>query len=93
MDEKQRKQLKLAWHRHRSQAKFRGEPYHLTLEFWFEFWREQDRYLNRGRASGQFSMTRINPLGSWEPQNVHAETRSLHQQRLRRLSYGQYQGL
>ena len=66
------------WARHKSQAKYRGEAYELTLEEYSMLWSTQgirEREQKTGRRSDSVSMVRINPLMPWSVSNVTFMTR------------------
>lgn len=64
-----------AWMKHKAQAKFRGEDYKLTYDDWVDLW-PNDKWLNRGRRSTDYSLARIDPTLPWDISNVAVEKRS-----------------
>jgi hypothetical protein len=62
-----------AWHKHRSQAHYRGEEHELTFEEWEYIW--QDQWTNRGRRTDSTVLTRTDPEKSWCMDNVELVTR------------------
>lgn len=71
-------ELYYAWHKHRSQANYRGEPYELTFEDWQVIWANPEDFLNRGRKPDNLTLTRIDPEGAWSTDNVIIMTRLEH---------------
>ena len=71
----------VAWHRHRSQANHRREPYALTFEefetIWGELWSQ------RGRGSDDLCLTRQDPELAWDATNTIVITRKQHLTRMR----------
>ena len=63
-----------AFQRHRAQALFRKEEYHLTEEYWNEIW-TQDRFSLRGMRGESICLTRRNPSQPWQPGNLVLMTR------------------
>jgi hypothetical protein len=59
----------------RSQAWFRKEDWQLTIEDWFQIWANEDDWNNRGRASHNICLTRIDPNLPWTMDNVALVTR------------------
>lgn len=64
------KPRRLAYHRQRCQARFRGEEWldSFTFEQWWEIW--QPYWHNRGQASTDYQMSRCDPEKSWNYWNV-----------------------
>lgn len=63
-----------AWHKHRSQANYRQEEYYLTFDDWQQLWPD-DKFLNRGRETSCFVLTRIEREGPWSIANCEVVTR------------------
>jgi hypothetical protein len=82
----------IAWHRQRAQAIFRGEDWQLSFEEFQEAW--QGLWLQRGRGSDDYCMTRLDPSAAWHPLNIEVMTRLQHlkQHRKRQVS-GFYKSL
>lgn len=62
---------KVAYSRHKSQAKQRGIPFLLTFEEWATLWLESEKWEQRGRRKGQYVMARFGDMGPYEVGNVH----------------------
>ena len=67
------------WARHRAQANFRKEPWHLDFKTWCEVW--GDLFAQRGRTRDSVCMTRTDLDGGWTRDNVMIITREQHAQR------------
>jgi hypothetical protein len=81
-----------AWHKHRSQAKYRNEVYDLTWEDWQEIWSNTDLFLRRGRKSTDLTLTRIDDDGAWSMDNIQIMTRLEQLQKARLRTQQQRQG-
>lgn len=66
-------QMHTSFLRARSQAGYRFEPWELTIEQFMDIWR--DHWHQRGKASQDLCMTRIDPELSWNINNVELLTR------------------
>lgn len=66
-----------AWLKHKAQAKYRKEEYHLTWEEWQNIW-TPDIWMQRGRASDDLCLGRLDHLGPWSVDNCHIITRKEH---------------
>jgi hypothetical protein len=64
-----------AWAKHRSQARYRKEPYDLTWEDWQVIWANPVDFLRRGRRPEDLTLTRIDDDGAWTRDNVIIITR------------------
>jgi hypothetical protein len=64
--------------RARAQAWYRGETWNITEWQYIELWREQDRYLNKGRKSENLCLIRRDYEGAWDLSNVEIVTRHEH---------------
>jgi len=64
------------------QARYRGEPWHLTWDIWRDLWCQQDQYLLRGRGSKNLTLSRIDCYGPWAPHNVVIEAKHCHLARI-----------
>lgn len=64
----------IAFLRSRAQAKFRGEPWSLTINDYFALWHPQ-LWAQRGRKVNDLAMTRLNPELPWSIDNVSIQTR------------------
>lgn len=67
-----------AWHKHRSQAIYRGEGYEFTWEDWQHFWFQDDAWQRRGRGRDSLVLTRIDPDLPWHRDNCTMMTRLEH---------------
>lgn len=67
-----------AWHKHRSQARFRGEDYEFTWEDWQYFWFKDDLWQQRGRERHSLILTRIDEEKAWSRDNCQIITRLEH---------------
>ena len=68
-------ELFYAWHKHRSQARYRKEPYELTFEDWQKFWIKQEDFFARGRQPEDLCITRKDPDLAWSADNCEIVTR------------------
>ena len=64
-----KQQQHLAYLKMRAQAKLRGEQFDITIDEFMRVWPD-DLWLKRGRASDQYSMTRMDPNKPWTVKNV-----------------------
>jgi hypothetical protein len=67
-------QRRLAWQRHSAQARFRGEEYLITEEYWNQIWPEE-RFLLRGMRGDSLCLTRRYSNRPWQPGNLMLMTR------------------
>jgi hypothetical protein len=67
------------WGQSRNQARWRGEPWELTLDQFIDIW-GADWHL-RGRCRGSMCMTRRDPALPWRADNTELVTRECHAQR------------
>ena len=67
---------RLAFHRHRAQALFRGEGYEITEDYWNSVWTE-DRFQLRGMRAECLCLTRRNINKPWAPGNLALMTRQV----------------
>ena len=65
----------LAFVRSRAQARFRNEQWDLTLEQYIVFWRDEDRWRQRGRAADSLVLTRWDIEKPWNKKNCCIITR------------------
>jgi hypothetical protein len=72
----------LAWLQMRAQARFRNEPFDLTLEQFQTLW--ADHWHLRGRSVDSYCLVRIDILLPWQEGNVVCIPRMAHLQRNRR---------
>lgn len=68
-----------AYELNRVQATFRGESWQFTFDTWCAVWGVN--WSQRGRASTDLCMTRINMSGAWSPDNVMLIERGNHTRR------------
>lgn len=80
--------LYYAWLKHRAQARFRGEGYHITFEQWQDLWPEE-LWEQRGRLSSSLCLSRIDFWSDWDISNVEIITRREHLQKKRKREYKQ----
>ena len=69
-----RQDIKYAWMKHRSQARYRDEPHDITLEQWQELWSE-DLWFQRGRGADNLCLSKQDPSLGWSISNVEIVTR------------------
>jgi hypothetical protein len=77
----------MAYNKMKSQAKFRKEAWELTLEDFFELWR--DHWLDRGRGSDNVVLARIDPAQAWHKHNAEITPRWQHINKVAALRQGQ----
>lgn len=63
----------VAWLKHKSQAKFRGEPHQLTFDDWQWAWLHQ--WHKRGRNKTSLMLVRVDWHKPWQRDNVMLVTR------------------
>lgn len=63
-----------AWLAARAQARFRGEPFEVTLPGWIRAWRQ--RWHQRGRLTHEFCCTRRDTTLPWRDDNIQVITRA-----------------
>lgn len=71
----QRHQMFEAWHKHRSQARYRGEPYELTFEDFEQLWGGFHNFACRGKKPQDLCMTRKDFRLPWMLTNCEIITR------------------
>lgn len=81
----------VAWMRAKAQADFRGEHWWMSFEEYEAKW--GDLWHLRGRAADAKILTRIDPEGSWSPENTHIIrrgdfVRDFHRERRSKLPPG-----
>lgn len=64
-----------AWHKHRSQARYRKEDYDLTFDQWLILWSNPEQWNNRGRQKTCWCLTRKDVAKSWSIDNCEVITR------------------
>lgn len=69
----------------RAQAWFRGEEWLITEHEYIKLWREDDRYLRKGRHSANICMARKDHEAAWTLDNIQFITRREHAQNCRRI--------
>ena len=69
------------WLQQRNQALYRGEGWHLDFDCWIQLWGEL--WSQRGRRSHHYCMTRTDPDGPWQVDNVEILSRPEHLKRHR----------
>lgn len=65
--------------RSKAQANYRGEPWELSFDQFYELWK--DEWPNRGRKPDDICMTRNDPDSAWDTSNTILITRSEHLKR------------
>lgn len=58
------------WTAHKSQAKSRGIGFDLTFDQWWKIWQDSGKWEQRGKAVGQFCMSRNHDTGAYTLGNV-----------------------
>ena len=71
--------------RARAQAWFRGEQWSITEQEYIQLWREDDRYLRKGRGTGSLCLIRIDITDGWRLANVEIIERQKHFRRARQI--------
>lgn len=69
------RELFYAWHKHRSQARYRREPYELTYADWRLLWQDPAQWAQRGRARDAVVLTRRDTTEPWSRDNVEIISR------------------
>jgi len=64
--------------RARAQAWFRGEEWTITEQEYINLWRQDDRYLQKGRERHCLCLTKIDPDLGWHTDNVQFISRLEH---------------
>lgn len=64
------------WIQQRNQARWRGEPWHLTFEDWVSIW--GDQFGQRGQDVSCLCMTRTDHTEGWTKHNVEIISREEH---------------
>ena len=64
--------------RARAQANFRDEVWLITEQEFIDIWREDDRYLKKGRGLNDLCMIRLDPDLPWTIDNVEIIPRAEH---------------
>ena len=84
--------MHLPFLRARAQANYRGETWHLTIEQFFDLWRDQ--WNQRGRKPDDLCMTRRDYNGIWDQENTIIVTRreQLRRQALMNIDYRRANG-
>lgn len=82
----------LTWLQQRNQANFRKEEWDLTFEQWCGLW--GDLWVQRGRGSDQYCMTREDLDGPWDNKNtiVILRKEQLQRHKARQMALGQTRG-
>lgn len=73
-------ELHYAWLKHRSQARFRKEEYHITFEEWCTLW-TPDTFAQRGRTTESLILSKVSITGTWNIDNVQVNKRKNHLKR------------
>lgn len=64
--------------RARAQAWYRGEDWFITEQEYIDLWRDQDRYLKKGRTRESLCLSKIDQDLAWSLENVQFITRAEH---------------
>jgi hypothetical protein len=56
--------------RARAQARYRGEDWQITEQEYIDLWRQEDRYLNKGRTAASICMCRRDAELPWTTDNI-----------------------
>lgn len=64
-----------AWLKHKSQARYRGEPHELTWAQWETIWNTDGQWEQRGRSRDDLCLTMLDPDSGWLIGNVAVVTR------------------
>jgi hypothetical protein len=78
------------WAKARAQAHYLGETWHLTPDEYIALWRENNRYLNKGRGNENFCLVRNKYDLPWQLDNVKVVTRLEHYQICSRDKTGKF---
>jgi len=78
------------WARARAQAHYLGEVWNLTTDEYITLWRENNRYLNKGRGNENFCLVRNKYDKPWQLDNVKVITRLEHYQICSRDKTGKF---
>ncbi len=62
------------YHHHKADAKRRGIDFFFSLEGWWAWWQQDNRWEKRGRGKGKLCMARFGDTGPYHPDNVHCAT-------------------
>lgn len=87
-------ELFISWHKHRSQARFRGEGYRLSIEDYFKLW-PQEQWQQRGRKATNLCLIRKDESKAWSLNNCQVTTRlfQLRRTNAKRKKSGPYMRL
>ena len=75
------RQRRLSFYRSRCQARFRGEPWSLTLDQYESIW-PREIFTQKGRGPGTLVMGRRDPSEGWHLANVMVMERMANQARV-----------
>ena len=64
--------------RARAQAWHRGQEWYITEQEYIRLWRQDNRYLRKGRGTGCLCLVRIDLEGDWRLDNVEIIERHQH---------------
>jgi hypothetical protein len=64
--------------RARAQAWYRGEDWFITEQEYIDLWRQENRYLRKGRSTGSLCMIRLDIERAWTLDNVAIIERHKH---------------
>lgn len=69
-----------AWLKHRCQARYRKEEYHLEWADWQNLWSDE-LFLNRGRGANNVSLSRIDLNEPWTVDNCTIDVKTVYLKR------------
>jgi hypothetical protein len=73
------KKAKKQWYHQRyNSINTRNIPFLLTFDEWIKIWEDSGEYLNRGKTSGKFVMSRYNDIGPYTVGNVFIQPCNLN---------------
>lgn len=73
------------WLTSRAQANFRQEGWTISWQEYLDIWRPH--WHQRGRASDDLCLTRLDPKQPWDVKNIELITRRVHVQRHNQLTF------
>jgi hypothetical protein len=68
------KKMYFAYYDQRNKAKNKGIQFYFTMTEWWEWWKIDDRWKNRGILSHNFVMARYGDVGPYSIDNVYIAT-------------------
>lgn len=76
--------------RARAQAWYRGETWTITEQEYIELWRDNDRYLKKGRGTEDLCMVRLDYEEGWHLWNVQIISRLEHYRICQQFKIGKF---